>query len=196
MPLSYEFRGNHHRRMDEFARWTKLRTEAALEPDLPIVDPHHHAWDDRRGRYVIEELIEDMSSGHNIRATVFVEAGAMYRTDGPGEMQSVGEVEFANGIAAMAAAGGAGQWRGCAGIVGHADLAQGDRVQPVLEALIAAGNGRLRGIRDGVTWDSGPATKFSRRQPPRHHVLNPAFRQGFARLKPLGLSFESWQFFP
>ena len=66
----------------------------------------------------------------------------------------------------------------------------------VLEAEIAAGNGRFRGIRHGVTWDSGNAAKFGRRQPPQHQVLDPAFRKGFAHLKPLGLSFESWQFHP
>jgi predicted TIM-barrel fold metal-dependent hydrolase len=80
--------------------------------------------------------------------------------------------------------------------VGHADLTLGDRVQPVLEALIAAGNGRFRGIRHGVTWDTGNAAKFGRRQVPPHQVMDPVFRQGLARLKPLGLSFESWQFHP
>jgi predicted TIM-barrel fold metal-dependent hydrolase len=80
--------------------------------------------------------------------------------------------------------------------VGHADLMLGAAVRPVLEALIAAGNGRLRGIRHGVTWDTGNAAKFGRRQVPPHQVLDPVFRQGFACLQPLGLSFESWQFHP
>ena len=169
---------------------------AALEPDLPIVDPHHHVWDDERGRYLIHELVEDTSSGHNIIATVFIEAGSMYRAGGPAAMQPVGEVEFVNGIAAMSASGRYGKTRLCAGIIGHADLALGDRVQPVLEALIAAGNGRLRGIRHGVTWDTGNAAKFGRRHVPQHQVLDPTFRQAFTRLQPLGLSFESWQFHP
>ena len=120
----------------------------------------------------------------------------MYRADGPAAMQPVGEVEFVNGIAAMSASGRYGKSRLCAGIVGHADLTLGDQVQPVLEALIAAGNGRLRGIRHGVAWDTGNAAKFGRRQVPQHQVLDPTFRQGFARLQPLGLSFEAWQFHP
>jgi len=195
---AYEFRGNAYRKLAELNAWTKQRHEAALEPDLPILDPHHHLWDseERGGRYLIHELVHDTGTGHNIVATVFIEAGAMYRADGPTAMRPVGEVEFVNGVAAMSASGRYGKSRLCAGIVGHADLTLGDRVQPVLEALIAAGNGRLRGIRHGVTWDTGNAAKFGRRQVPPHQVLDPIFRQGFARLQPLGLSFESWQFHP
>ena len=191
-----EFRGSTVREQIELNNWTTKRQEAALEPELPIIDPHHHVWDHARGRYLIHELAEDVNSGHNIIATVFIEAGSMYRADGPQAMRPVGEVEFVNGIAAMSASGRYGKTRLCAGIIGHADLTLGDNVQPVLEALIAAGNGRFRGIRHGVTWDTGNAAKFGRRQPPQHQVLDPVFRKGFARLQPLGLSFESWQFHP
>jgi len=197
MAQPHEFRGNAYRKLPELNTWTKLRREAALEPDLPIIDPHHHLWDDEhRGRYLIHELLEDLDSGHDIIATVYVESGSMYRADGPTAMQPVGEVEFANGIAAMSASGRYGASRLCAGIVGHADLTLGDQVQPLLEALIAAGNGRFRGIRHGATWDTGNAAKFGRRQVPRHEVLDPTFRQGFARLQPLGLSFDAWLFHP
>jgi len=195
---AYEFRGNAYRKLAELKAWTKQRQEPALEPDLPIVDPHHHLWDseERGGRYLIHELVEDTGTGHNIVATVFIEAGAMYRADGPAALKPVGEVEFVNGVAAMSASGLYGKTRHCAGIIGHADLMLGDRVQPVLEALIAAGNGRFRGIRHGVTWDTGNAARFGRREVPPHQVLDPVFRKGFARLHPLGLSFESWQFHP
>ncbi len=196
MAQPYEFRGNAYRNLAELNTWTKKREEAALEPDLPILDPHHHVWDVERGRYLIHELVEDVITGHNIIATVFIEAGSMYRADGPADMKPVGEVEFVNGIAAMSASGHYGKARLCAGIVGHADLALGDRARPVLEALIAAGNGRLRGIRHGVCWDTGNAAKFGRREVPRHQVLDLTFRKGFAHLQPLGLSFESWQFHP
>lgn len=127
---------------------------------------------------------------------MFIEAGAMYRADGPAEMKPVGEVEFVNGVAAMSASGRYGKTRVSAGIIGHADLTLRDGVRPVLEALIAAGNGRLRGIRHGVCWDTGAAAKFGRHQVPQHQVLDPTFRKGFAHLAPLGLSFESWQFHP
>ncbi len=193
---AYEFKGNAYRTLPELEAWTQLGREAALEPDLPIIDPHHHVWDHRGSRYLLDQLLDDTSTGHNIVATVFIECGAMYRADGPEEMKPIGEVEFVNGIAAMSASGRYGKSRLCAGIIGHADLSLGDRVQPVLEGLIAAGNGRTRGIRHGVTWDTGNAARFGRRQVPPHQVLDPTFRRGFAHLHPLGLSFESWQFHP
>ncbi len=194
--VSKEFRGSTFRKQTELQAWTEKRKEAALEPDLPIIDPHHHLWEKEAGRYLIHELAAEVDSGHNIVATVFIEAGSMYRAGGPEAMKPVGEVEFVNGIAAMSASGKYGKTKLCAGIIGHADLTLGDDARPVLEALIAAGNGRFRGIRHGVTWDTGNAAKFGRRQSPQHQVLDPAFRKGFAHLKPLGLTFESWQFHP
>ena len=191
-----QFRGNAYRKPAELRTWTRQRHEAALEPDLPIVDAHHHVLDNERGRYLIHELADDVNTGHNIIATVCVEGRAMYRADGPAAMQPVGEVEFLNGMAAMSASGRYGSSRLCAGIVGHAELTLGDRVQPVLEALITAGNGRLRGIRHGVIWDTGNAAKFGRHQVPQHQMLDRKFREGFARLQPLGLSFDAWQFYP
>ena len=183
------------RKLAELGPWTKLRAEPALEPELPIIDPHHHVWHDERGRYLIDELAEDVATGHNIVATVFVQTGQnMYRAGGPEEMKPVGEVEYVNGIAAMSASGRFGKARLCAGIVGFADLRLGDKVKPVLEALIAAGNGRLRGIRYNMTWDVGHA-KFAPHQV-RHLALDAAVRKGFAHLNPLGLCFDAWLFHP
>src|SRR6478752_5200492 len=126
--------------------WLGLRREAALEPDLPIVDPHHHLIDrPESGRYLLPDLLADIDSGHNVVATVYLEWLSMYRADGPAEMRPVGEIEFANGVAAMSASGGYGRTRACSGIVGHADLALGARVKEVLEAMIASGGGRFRG---------------------------------------------------
>jgi L-fuconolactonase len=194
---AYKFAGNAYRHdLCELNAWTKQRREAALEPELPIIDPHHHLWDRKNSRYLIDELLEDTNTGHNIIATVFMECGSMYRADKPDEMKPVGEVEFVNGIAAMSASGRYGKSRLCAGIIGHADLRLGKRVVTVLEALIAAGNGRFRGIRHGVTWDTGNAAAFGRNPVPQHQVLDPAFQEGFACLHRLGLSFESWQFHP
>ena len=129
---------------------------------MPIIDTHHHLWDDKqRGRYLIHELAEDTGgAGHNIVATVFIETGSMFRADGPPAMQCIGEVEFVNGVAAMSASGQYGKARHCAGIVGAGDMALGDAVQPVLEGMIAAGNGRLRGIRFGTSWDGTDSTNL------------------------------------
>ena len=186
----------------ELAAWHAAYREDILEPALPIVDPHHHAWLDQRGRYVFDELSDDVNSGHNVLATVFVQSGEnMYRASGPAEMKSVGEVEFVNGIAAMAASGRIGKAQLCAGIVGYADLALGDAVQPVLEALIAAGNGRLRGIRHNMAWDESPATadhsSVNKHNPRSRQIcLNADFQKGVARLARNGLSFDAWMFFP
>jgi predicted TIM-barrel fold metal-dependent hydrolase len=192
----YEFRGHAYRTLAEAEEWTRQRHEPALEPALAIIDPHHHVWDDQRGRYLTHELAADVGSGHNVVATVFVEAGVMYRADGPIELKPVGEVEFVNGIAAMGASDNYGRARLCAGIVGHADLMLGDKVMPVLEALAAAGNGRFKGIRYGTIWDEGNAAKFGRHQVPRYLMREPTFRKGFARLQRDHLSFEAWLFHP
>jgi len=70
--------------------WLDRRKEPILEPDLPIVDPHHHLWDRPGWRYLLDELLADTESGHNIVATVFEECRSMYRAHGPVEMRPVG----------------------------------------------------------------------------------------------------------
>src|SRR5690242_2790129 len=75
------------------------------------------------------------------------------RSYGPPELRPVGETEFVNGVAAMAASGIYGETHACAAIVGHADLRLRERVKQVLEAHLAAGGGRFRGIRHITAWD-------------------------------------------
>jgi predicted TIM-barrel fold metal-dependent hydrolase len=194
-----EFRGTTYRDDAALKAWLAKRpTEAALEPDLPIIDPHHHFWETQeRGRYLLPELLADIGGGHNIVSTVFLECRAMYRRAGSREMAPVGEVEFVNGIAAMSASGNYGPCRVAETIVGGGDLTVGARVRELLEAEIAVAGGRLRGIRHGVAWDVNESiSKFASRAVPLHLVLDPKFREGFAQLAPLGLSFESWQYHP
>jgi L-fuconolactonase len=194
-----EYRGIAYRNDADLRAWLAKRpAETALEPELRIVDPHHHFWETpQRGRYLLPELLADIGGGHNIVATVFLECRSMYRKAGPAEMAPVGEVEFVNGIAAMSASGGYGPCRVAEAIVGHADLTLGARVREVLEAEIEAGGGRFRGIRHGVSWDPNDAIqKFATRVVPPHQLRDPKFREGFAQLAPLGLSFESWQYHP
>ena len=78
--------------------WLDRRKEPVLEPELPIIDPHHHLWQRPGWRYLLEDLLLDTGSGHNIVATVYMEARSMYRDQGSEEMRPVGETEFANGI--------------------------------------------------------------------------------------------------
>ena len=146
--------------------WLDRRKEPILEPDLPIVDPHHHLWDRPGWRYLLDELLADTNSGHNIVATVFVQARAMVRAAGPVEMRPVGETEFVNGVAAMSASGIYGKTRHCAGIVGHADLTLGGRVEPVLAAHIRAGGDRFRGIRHISAWDADASIRNPAYSPP------------------------------
>lgn len=176
--------------------WLQQRTEAALEPELPICDPHHHLWDLRSGatqpRYLLEEMLADLGGGHNIVSTIFIECGAMFRADGPEEMKCVGETEFVNGIAAMSASGAYGPTRIAAGIIGTCDLRIGDRAADVLDAQIAAGNGRFRGIRRGVLWHKSPEIRNHRTEPPEGLMLRDDFRAGFKHLAARKLSFEVW----
>jgi L-fuconolactonase len=175
--------------------WLARREEEILDPDLPIVDPHHHLVDrENTGRYLLYDLLADTRSGHNITATVYLEWLSMYRADGPVELRPVGEVEFANGVGAMAASGNYGKTRVCAGVVGYADLALGARVEPVLEAMIAAGGSRFRGIRFITASHPDDAARGSSVNRPAGLLMDRKIREGFARLHPLGLSFDAWMY--
>jgi predicted TIM-barrel fold metal-dependent hydrolase len=115
---------------------------------------------------------------------------------GPDAMKPVGETEFVNGMAAMSASGRYGATRICAGIVGHADLRLGASVEKVLEALIRAGGDRFRGIRHITAWDGDPLV-LNPSFPAKPGLMGDAtFREGFARLAPLGLTFDAWFYHP
>jgi L-fuconolactonase len=167
--------------------------EEALDPAQPIVDAHHHLYDRPEVRYLREELLADIRAGHNIIATVFVQALAMYRKEGPDELRPVGETEFARDIALSCQRG---EPRLCAGIVGYADLTLGANVRPVLEAHIAAGDGRFRGIRHIACWDQDTML-LNPAYPTSEDLLDSVrFRAGFEELASLGLSFDAWLYYP
>lgn len=172
--------------------WLGKVREEILEPGLPIIDPHHHLWDHPDSRYMLDELSADTGSGHNIRATVFVECKSMYRAEGPAPMKPVGETEFVNGIAAQSASGQYGEMRACAGIVGFADLLLGAEVEEVLAAHKAHAPERFRGIRHASAYDESPAVRPSHTNPPKGLFGLPKFREGFARLAAFGLTFDAW----
>lgn len=186
-------------------------TEEILEPDLPILDPHHHLWDLRAlipafpeprhpfieaiagaAYYNFDALHADVTSGHNVIGTVFMECGAFYRADAAPEMKPIGEVEFVNGVAAQSASGLYGDLRACAAIIGHADMTLGDGAAPVLEALVAAGSGRFKGIRHSAAWDANPDVLGAPFHAPEGLLTSDAFQAGFARLGPMGLTFDAW----
>jgi predicted TIM-barrel fold metal-dependent hydrolase len=175
--------------------WLALRQEAIIDPALPVIDPHHHLWDLPESRYLFDEFLADVNSGHSVRATVYVQAHAMNRAGGDPDLRAVGETEFVNGIAAMSASGNYGPTRLCAGIVGDANLTLGGAVKRVLEAHIVAGCGRFRGIRHLANSHPDPGARGTGNAPP-HLLLDPKFREGFAQLAPLGLSFDAWLYHP
>jgi predicted TIM-barrel fold metal-dependent hydrolase len=160
--------------------------EEVLEPDLPIIDPHHHLWDLRTFEtqpfasfeqkvYLCEEIIDDIrTSGHNVRQTVFAQCGAFYRKDGPSELKCVGETEFVHGIYAMSNSGVYGDVRLCTGIFGDADLRLGKDVERVIDAHLEA-SPNFRGVRTAFPRD-----------------LNDEFMAGYAVLARHGLSFDHY----
>ena len=173
--------------------WLGRLREAILEPDLPIVDAHHHLWERPTGRYLLDELRADIGAGHNVRATVFIQCGYAYRSDGPQALRPVGETERVAAIAAQAVA--AGVPGVCAGIIGYCDFRVVDEVDAVLQAHVAAGAGRFRGIRQSAGWDAAIVSTTSA-VPPRGLLLDPAFRAGLARLGKFGLSYECSLYHP
>ena len=176
--------------------WLARHQEELIEPGLPIVDPHHHLVDrPETGCYLLPELLVDTGSGHNITATVYLEWLSMYRATGPAEMRPVGEVEFANGVAAMAASGVYGKTRVCDGIVGYADLALGSAVENTLQAQITAGDGpggRFKGIRYISAVDPDQSAWGAAVLRPEGMLSDPKVREGFAKLATLDLTFDAW----
>lgn len=175
--------------------WLDQGVEDTLEPELEICDPHHHLGEFPGRRYLMDELLADIGSGHNVTSTVFVECGAMLRAAGPESMRPVGETEFVNGVAAMSASGFYGDARVCAGIVGFANLLMGTEVGEVLDAHMQASQ-RFRGIRHSAAWDQSDEIRRSHADPPQGMLAHPVFREGFAELGKRGLTFDAWMFHP
>jgi predicted TIM-barrel fold metal-dependent hydrolase len=145
--------------------------------------------------YLLDELLADLNTGHNVVATVFEECHSMYRADGPPEMRAVGETGFVAGIAAMSASGNYGHTKVAQGIVGAIDLCLGDRVEPVIEAQIHAGGGRFKGIRHSAGYDADPIIGDSGNVQP-HLYEDAEFRKGLKRLAAHGLVFDAWCYHP
>ena len=170
--------------------WLAQVAEPAIEPDLPICDPHHHFWDRQGDRYLLDQLTGDLGGGHNVTQTVFIECHSMYRAGGPEEMRCIGETEFVQGLAAQSASGRYGPTEVAAGIVGNANLMLGDAVQSVLEAHQDASGNRFRGIRFSCAWDASPDVSPGSANT-RGMLSDPGFRAGFDRLQRMGLSFDA-----
>lgn len=173
-------------------RWFATVPEVALEPDLPICDPHFHLWHHPGNRYLAEEYLSDIQSGHNVVSSVYIDCVSAYRTDGPEALRPVGEVEFVEAERARATELGAAIGDA---IVGFADLRLGAEVGEVLDMQLSV-SPRFRGIRFATTWDSSPQIRQAHTEPGGKLMANPAFLEGFAELARRDLSFDAWAYHP
>jgi predicted TIM-barrel fold metal-dependent hydrolase len=173
-------------------RWISLTQEEALEPSLPIIDPHHHLWNRGGHDYRLAQFRRETDSGHDIRGSIYVECLNRYREDGPEEMRVLGETDF---VMQQAGDQGPDDAPLLQGIIGHADLMLGSAVGAVLDAQIEAGRGRFKGIRFATAFEASDAVHASYRTVP-HMLADARLREGFAELGKRGLTFDAWLYHP
>jgi L-fuconolactonase len=170
--------------------WLGMLQEEVLEPELPIIDPHHHLWLRNGYHYLMPELAADLGSGHNIVATVYAECHSMYRMGGADEQRSLGETEFVRGQAAMSASGEFGTARACDVMFGNVDLTLGGAVEPILEQHIEASGGSFRGVRLSSGWHADDKIDNIATHP--HLLVDPRVIDAVAVINRLGLSLDCW----
>jgi predicted TIM-barrel fold metal-dependent hydrolase len=196
------FKGNIHRSSADLDAWLSHRREVAIDPDLPVIDAHHHLWAEGERRYELQDLIADIGTV-NVVGSVFVECGSAYADAVDytmGDLRAglyerpVAETRYV--VAAARGCAQAARYGLCNAIVGFANLVAGEKIaRAVLEAHIEAGDGRFRGIRQSAAWDPviGP---LAWRAPPPGLLLDERFQSGFSALAALGLSFDAWIYYP
>lgn len=175
-------------------RWLATLQEDVLEPELPIIDPHHHLWLRNGYTYLMPELAADLNSGHNIVATVYAECHSMYRMQGADEQRSLGETEFVRGQAAMSASGEFGSTRACDVMFGNVDLTFGGAVEPLLEQHVEASGGRFRGVRLSSGWHANDKIHNVASQP--NLLVDSRVSEAAAVVKRMGLSLDCWLYHP
>ena len=186
--------------MNSNEEWLLTNKEEAIEPNLPICDPHHHLWDFNKTyieeKYLLPDILKDTNSGHNIVSTVFIECGAMYNPEHSIEEQVINETEFVNGIAAMSNSGLYGKTKIAEGIVGSAPLLLGDKVANILDKHISVAPKRFKGIRSQAAMHPDGTIPSTRARPIEGVYINDIFHQGFSHLEARNLSFEAWCYHP
>jgi L-fuconolactonase len=168
--------------------WFDQVVEDVIDPDRPIVDPHHHLWPpEGRLPYSLDDLHCDVDSGHRIERTVFVECRSSYDLDAPAHLASLGETRFVAGEAAR------DPRHLIAGIVASADLRRDD-LDEILDAHVEAGAGWFRGIRHALASTDQPEALMIPGRAPARLAADPGFRRGVARLGERGLTYDSWHY--
>ncbi|MBT4519772.1 MAG: amidohydrolase, partial [Halieaceae bacterium] len=133
--------------------WLDQVQEEIIDPERPIIDPHHHLWRHPGiPPYLLDDLLADTGSGHNIEKTVFMECGAEYRSEGPEHLRSLGEVEFVTGLAQESARRGEGSAE-IAALVSYIDLLAPDQVADTVAMHEEASHGLFRGVRHAGSLD-------------------------------------------
>ena len=185
---------------NDHQKWLDQVEEEIIDPDLKIVDPHHHLWPapsrsegvPPENRYLLKDLWKDTDSGHNLVKTVFVECGQGFFETGLKAMKPVGETKFVCEVAEQAKLSLSKAQ--IEGIVSHADMMLGSSVREVLEAHIEYGKGRFKGIRHGASWDESEEIRNSHSNPIRHIYLDDQFQQGIEQLDLLNLTLDAWNY--
>ncbi|MEE2914727.1 MAG: amidohydrolase family protein [Pseudomonadota bacterium] len=174
--------------------WHDLVQEEILDPDRPIVDPHHHLWETHSmwGVYTLEDLWNDTESGHNIQKTVFIDCHSNYLTNGPDHLKPIGETEYVALVAAESAE--TDNKATIAAIVSHANMQLGEGIEEVLAAHEEAGNGLFRGIRHAGPHDTS-GTLRNPGSPRPCPYSDEDFRTGVRTLGELGYTYDTWHFF-
>jgi L-fuconolactonase len=168
------------------------RDEPILEPEIPIIDAHHHLFTRPGLRYLLDDYLADARAGHKIVATVYMEIHSFARPDGPEHLRPLGEIEFANGVGAMCASGNYGDTRVCAGIISHADLRVGDQIAELLDRALEIAPERFRGVRQVACDDpSEAAYRWITNRPPSGLYKSPGFRPAFEHVVKRGLTFDA-----
>jgi predicted TIM-barrel fold metal-dependent hydrolase len=180
--------------MEDRKAWLDQVQEDIIEPDLTIIDPHHHLWlQDRPAPYALEDLWRDTGSGHNVEQTVFIECATEYRATGPEDAKSLGETEFVAEAATVSTRAPKGAAR-ISAIIGFVDLTLGEAVEDLLIQHIEAGRGFFRGIRHAAGWDKSADVKNSHTTPPQGLYGREEFRQGLRKLGEMGLVCDAWNY--
>ena len=175
-------------------QWLATLEEEILEPEIAIVDPHHHLWLRNGYNYLLPELAVDLASGHNVVATVYADCHSMYRQVGPEAERSLGETEFVRGQAAMSASGDFGPARACDVMFGNVDVSLGAAVEPLLEQHIETSGGRFRGIRISSGWDADEKIPNVAAKP--RLLLDPHVQEAVSVLSRMGLTLDCWVYHP
>ena len=177
--------------------WLAQVKEEIIDPQLPIIDPHHHLWNGDNQLagsfpYLIENLNEDTFSGHNIVGTIFMECAQGYYLNGEEKYKPVGETEFV--INLIKDSKKLPESTNIMGIIGYANLMLGTDVKDVLDEHLSKGEGLFKGIRHAAGWDKNNEIHNSHSNPIENIYYDKNFIKGAEELINLNLTFDAWHY--